>query len=146
MTPAIDLVDNPGPIIRRAIAQPLRNRNDTHTGRPHRFSTFALTLTAPDSRAIVGGLWSEVGRSHLFIDLQFVPKAMRGRGIGRSLLQQAEQEASRRGCQAAWLATYSFQASGFYQKLGYRIFGELPELPPEKSSIFLTKILAPILP
>ena len=146
MTPAIDLVDNPGPIIRRAIAQPLQNRNDTRTGRPYRLSTFALTLTAPDSRAIVGGLWSEVGRSYLFIDLLFVPRTMRGRGIGRSSLQQAEQEALRRGCQAAWLATHNFQASGFYQKLGYRIFGELPEFPPEKSSIFLTKILVAITP
>jgi hypothetical protein len=37
----------------------------------------------------------------------------------------AEAEAVRRGCKHARLDTFSFQALGFYQKLGYIEFGRL---------------------
>ena len=82
-------------------------------------------------------------RGCLYIDLLFVPAAARGRGVGRSLMHQAEREAARRGCQVAWLSTYSFQVPGFYQRLGYRVFGALPASPLGHSLIFLTKTLVP---
>lgn len=41
------------------------------------------------------------------------------------MLLQAEQEAIARGCRGAWLDTYSFQARGFYERLGYAVFGIL---------------------
>jgi hypothetical protein len=41
------------------------------------------------------------------------------------MLLQAEQEAKARGCRGAWLDTYSFQARGFYERLGYAVFGAL---------------------
>ena len=143
MTPTIELMDEAGPEVRRAIAGPLRRLNDARAGRAHQLSSFALVLVAPGSREVVGGLWGEVSRGYMHVDLLFVPEAARGSGMGRSLMHRAEQEARRRGCHAAWLSTYSFQAPGFYQKLGYRVFGELPDYPPGHRSIFLTKALMP---
>lgn len=143
MTPTIKVVNEPGPEVWSAIGNPLKRMNDARSGRMDQFSTFALTIVAPNSDEIVGGLWGEIARDYLYIDLLFVPEAARGTGVGRSLMYQAEQEAVRRGCHAVWLSTYSFQAPGFYQKLGYRVFGELPAYPLGHSSIFLTKMLAP---
>ena len=143
MEPMIKLVDEPGPEVWSAIGSPLKRMNDVRSGRVDQFSAFALTLVAPSSGEIIGGLWGEVARDYLYIDLLFVPETARGSGIGRSLMHQAEQEAVRRGCHAVWLSTYSFQAPGFYQKLGYRVFGELPAYSLGHSSIFLRKTLVP---
>ena len=41
-----------------------------------------------------------------------------------------ESEAARRGCHSSHLDTFDFQALGFYEKLGYRTFGELDDYPP----------------
>ena len=143
MTPTIKLVDEPGPEVEEAIGMPLARLNDERVGWPDRRQSLAVTLTAPDSAEIVGGLWGWTIRGYLHVDLLFVPESFRGTNVGRALMHQAEQEAIRRGCHSAWVSTYSFQAPGFYQKLGYRAFGELPDYPLGYSSIFLTKRLVP---
>ena len=44
-------------------------------------------------------------------------------------MQLAEEEAGKRGAKQAYLDTFSFQVPGFYQKLGYEIFGKLDDFP-----------------
>lgn len=78
--------------------------------------------------------------SHLHVDLLFLPESLRRDGIGRRLMNDAEGEAIRRGCRGAWLDTYSFQARGFYERLGYTTFGTIDDYPPGHSRIFLKKM------
>ncbi len=80
---------------------------------------------------------------HLFVELLFVPDSMRRAGIGRQVLRAAEEEAARRGCVGVWLDTFSFQARGFYERLGYTVFGTLDDYPPGHNRFFLEKRLAP---
>lgn len=47
-----------------------------------------------------------------------------------------------RDCHSAWVDTFSFQARGFYEKLGYTVFGQL-DYPPEHRRFFLEKRLSP---
>jgi len=47
---------------------------------------------------------------------------MRGQGIGERLMPMAEEVAQKKHCTGIWLETFSFQAPGFYQKLGYSEF------------------------
>lgn len=65
----------------------------------------------------------------------------RSRGIGRELLQAAEQEAERRGCVVVILDTHSFQAPAFYQKLGYQVVGQQTDFPDQHQHYFLEKRL-----
>jgi ribosomal protein S18 acetylase RimI-like enzyme len=80
--------------------------------------------------------------SHLHVDLLFLPESLRRIGIGRQLMSDAEGEAIRRGCRGAWLDTYSFQARGFYERLGYTVFGTIEDYPPGYSRFFLKKTFA----
>ena len=59
-------------------------------------------------------------------------------GIGRAI---AERLAAERGCVGSWLTTFTFQARGFYEKLGYEVFGTLDNSPRDNVRIFLRKRL-----
>jgi ribosomal protein S18 acetylase RimI-like enzyme len=58
-------------------------------------------------------------------------------------MQQAEDIAREAGCAGIWLDTYEFQARGFYEKLGYTVFGELPDHPAGMKRFFMMKRLVP---
>jgi GNAT superfamily N-acetyltransferase len=71
----------------------------------------------------------------------WVAESLRGQGVGRRLLEEAEAEAIRRGCRQLVLTTHSFQAPGFYEKLGFHVVSELPEYPRGHRQIVLRKRL-----
>src|SRR5579859_7116821 len=127
MLPTITMTDAPTPDMWKAIVAPLLAFNAERIGRPVVYAPLVLLLSDPDTDEIVGGLHGSTLFSYLRIDLLYVPQAMRRTGIGRRLLTDAETEAVRRGCHAASLDTYSFQARGFYEKLGYTVYGTLED-------------------
>jgi GNAT superfamily N-acetyltransferase len=141
MTPKITMTDTPEPQMRRAIVDPLIRFNLSRSERPEGYRPLVILLSHPDTDEILGGLWAEIYYGHLHVDLLFVPEALRRSGIGRQILTQAEQEASRRGCRGVWLDTFSFQARGFYERLGYTAFGLIEDYPPGHSRFFLKKAL-----
>ena len=51
----------------------------------------------------------------------------------------AEGEARARGCTRAWVRTFRFQARGFYERLGYRVVGELVDYPPGEALYWMRK-------
>ena len=91
--------------------------------------------------ATIGGLWGSIALDWLQIELLFVPEEQRGKGLGSTLIQAAEDAASEKGCRGVWLDTFSFQAKGFYEKLGYRQFGEIEGHPVDGTRHFLKKLL-----
>lgn len=108
-----------------------------------RVDTRTLDILVRDetSGEIIGGL---LGRSSLglfFLDLFYLPAELRGGGLGSRLIAEAESEARRRGCTAAFVYTVTFQAPGFYERHGYRRFGEIVCPPDGATRIFLTKPL-----
>jgi len=90
---------------------------------------------------MVGGLWGRTAYDWLFVELLVVPESLRGRGLGSELMKRAEDEALGRGCHSAWLDTFEFQARGFYERLGYTCFGELPNYPTGFARYFMRKAL-----
>jgi GNAT superfamily N-acetyltransferase len=141
MIPKITLIDAPTPEMRKAIVEPLVEFNHSRIGKPQTYRPLVILLSHPGSDEVVGGLHGVTAFSYLWIDLLFVPESMRRTGIGRELMTQAEAEAVRRGCQAAALDTFSFQARGFYERLGYSVFGTLDDCPPGHRRFYLTKRL-----
>lgn len=99
-----------------------------------------VTLRTNDG-ALVGGLVGNTVWGWLDVKLLWVAEGERGSGYGRKLLLAAEEEARRRGCHHAVLDTFSFQARGFYERLGYTAFGSLDDFPRGHQRIYLKKAL-----
>ncbi|HEY9121852.1 MAG TPA: GNAT family N-acetyltransferase [Brevefilum sp.] len=101
-----------------------------------------LCFVLEDSdREILGGVIGMTYWNWLYISLMWLPEGLRGQGYGSQLLEMAEDEGRKRGAEYAYLDTFSFQAPGFYKKLGYQLFGKLEEFPPGHSRCFLKKRL-----
>ncbi|MGY3369812.1 GNAT superfamily N-acetyltransferase [Bradyrhizobium sp. GM2.4] len=135
------MTDTPEPGVRDAIAGRLIAFNNSRASQPESYRPLVIILSDHGSGETVGGLWGATNFSFMHIDLLFVPDSLRGTGLGRRMMLQAEQEAIARGCRGAWLDTYSFQARAFYERLGYSSFGVLDDYPPGQHRIFLQKSL-----
>ena len=77
----------------------------------------------------------------MYLELLYLPAALRGQGLGARLVIAVEDEAHARGCRGVYLMTGTFQAPGFYEGLGYERFGMLPEFPPGHANHFYLKQL-----
>jgi len=95
-----------------------------------------------ESRNIVAGAAGHTWGDTCELRQVWVAPAVRGSGLGRRLIEEAEAEAVRRGCRQLVLSTHSFQAPEFYQKLGFEIVLELPDYPRGHSHLVLRKRLA----
>ncbi len=110
-----------------------------------RFAVEQIQVFAFDPEGnLVGGL---IGQTHslrewLAVNILFVDESCRGRGLGRELMKRAEDEAYRRGCRHAMVATGIHQAPGFYEKLGYTRYGTLENFPPGVTFCWYAKRLA----
>lgn len=94
-----------------------------------------------EENRVVGGVLGSTYWNWLSIDYLWISEEVRGQGYGKALIEAAEIEARNRGCKNVNLDTMSFQAPDFYQKLNYRIFGQLEEFPPGYTRYYLTKQL-----
>lgn len=139
MSPDIEITETPDyaarePILRALIAYS-EAQSQPMAARP------VAVLLKDEQGAVIGGLWGRTAWGWLHMDTLFVPETLRRSGLGARLVRMAEQEAERRGCRGAWLDTFSFQARGFYERLGYRVFGTIPDQPPGHARHFLAKPL-----
>jgi ribosomal protein S18 acetylase RimI-like enzyme len=113
--------------------------NKQHGG-DYGYQRLCCVLQTPDGE-IVGGVLGDVIWQWFHVDLLWVKEELRGQGYGGQLLAQAEAEARQRGAKHAFLDTFTFQAPEFYQRHGYRVFGELPDFPAGHTRYYLTKEL-----
>ena len=127
------------------ISQGIKAFNDDHSpfhraGRTTPKESLVLFLRDADG-IIQGGL---VGFTHwgwLYIDDLWIAAPHRQEGYGRHLVTHAEALARARGCRHAHLRTWSFQAPGFYQRLGYRVVGQMDGYPAGEVYYWLRKDL-----
>ena len=132
----VALESDPGPELRAGIVAALRAANEAAAG-PGGNRLLAVGVRDA-SGAAVGGLWGEIKRGFLFVELLALGPA-RSRGLGRQVMALAEAEARRRGLDGMWLHTWTFQAPGFYEKLGFTECGRIPGYPRDHDCIFYVK-------
>jgi ribosomal protein S18 acetylase RimI-like enzyme len=134
----ISLNDPPGPQDRDFLDEKITEYNYQATGYT---DGRILSMSVKQSGETIAGLfgWTWGGCSE--IEFLWVNESFRGQGVGKKLLESAEEEARRRGCRHVVLDTHSFQAPGFYLKCGYEVIGEVENHPRGYKKIYLRKVL-----
>jgi GNAT superfamily N-acetyltransferase len=135
--PSLFVPDTPVEADRASILAGLAAFNREHAD-PGATGPLAVLLRDEEG-ATIGGLWGTTLFRWLRIELLFVPQEMRGTSLGTAIMGRAEALAIQRGCIGASLDTYSFQARGFYEKLGYSLVGTIQDCPPRGARLFLQK-------
>jgi len=89
-----------------------------------------------------GGLLGWTMWSCLYVDTLWVDLDLQGQGHGRQLMEAGEKVGRLRGCAIAAVDTFNFQALGFYEKLGYSVYGRLRGFARDLERYYLRKVLA----
>ena len=77
----------------------------------------------------VAGIVGDTHGNWLEVEYLWVSETLRGQDIGTDIISKAELIAKERGCKYVFLNTFSFQAKGFYLKIGYQEVFSLEEYP-----------------
>jgi ribosomal protein S18 acetylase RimI-like enzyme len=107
---------------------------------PLRYSRTVLTVRDLKGK-LLGGTILQSYWKETYVELLWLSAQARRLGLGRRLIQEAERRARRRGSRLIHLSTYSFQAPGFYEKLGFRRCGRISGSPKGAIRYFYVKRL-----
>jgi ribosomal protein S18 acetylase RimI-like enzyme len=95
-----------------------------------------------NSDEIIGGIMSMLSPwGGVHVNSLWVSKNQRKKGIGARLLKKVEQEGISKGATICFLETFDFQAKGFYEKMGYKVFGTFKDYPKGHNLNYLFKNL-----
>jgi GNAT superfamily N-acetyltransferase len=136
----IAMTDDPDPHLEAVLGDGLTEHN-AEMSRLRDWRALAVEVHDPDTGELAGGVLGRTTMGLFFLDLFYLPKKLRGSGIGSRALRMAEDEAIRRGCRAATLVTVNFQAPEFYARHGWEEFGRIVSAPGVER-IFMRKTFA----
>ena len=146
MTPVPDILREESPEARRAVLDGLSAFNDATTGARQDGGPLSAVLRDGPGGRILGGVLGHVYGGWLQLHLFHLPEALRRAGWGRRLVAMLEAEARALGAVGAHVDTFSFQARGFYERLGYTVYGTIEGLPPGHRRHVLLKRFADAAP
>lgn len=102
-----------------------------------KFAVFAKD----DDGKVLGGIRACAYWNYCILELLWLSKETRGLGVGSKLIEAFEKFAFDKGFNYVRTETVSFQARPFYEKLGYKVYGELPNYPKGHTTYCLFKEL-----
>lgn len=98
-------------------------------------------LLKNENNDIVAGILSKIYLKSNFVEVFWIDESIRRMGFGSKLLSEIERISKDKGCSFIHLDTFSFQALGFYQKMGYSMFATLDDYPDDIKRYYLKKFL-----
>jgi len=92
-----------------------------------------------DNEKIIGGAIGYVLYGWYFLDLLWIEETYRGKNIGTLLMKNIEDYVQKNDLVGIRTETWDFQAKGFYEKMGYKVFATIEDCPPETTNYFFMK-------
>jgi GNAT superfamily N-acetyltransferase len=140
VTPSLEVLGDVDAEIRRKVESGLA----AHVAKeavPARVVSPLSVVARDENGSLMGAALGRTVWGWLHVSELWVEESHRRKGIGKSLMVAAEQAALERGCHAAYLDTFDFQAVPFYERLGYSVMGTLQDFPLGHVRLFLQKRL-----
>jgi ribosomal protein S18 acetylase RimI-like enzyme len=117
----------------------LAGYNSARTGKDP--TLVSLSMRARNGE-LCGGTFGWAFCEWFHIEVLWVSERRRGQGVGRQLIERLEQEAMRCRCSFLAVQTATFQAPGFYRKLGFEVFATLGPVASSYEWQFMRKTIA----
>jgi ribosomal protein S18 acetylase RimI-like enzyme len=113
-----------------------------HAKQGHRRTSEVINIfLKDDNKKVHGGIIVTVLWNGMEINSLWVEESLRNQGWGRKLVAAAEKEGKARDCTIAYTNTFTWQAPGFYEKLGYKPYGKLENFPKGNTLTYFCKNL-----
>lgn len=100
-----------------------------------------INLYLKEGERTIGAILCDTFNYCIYIEIMWIDKDYRGKGLGKVLISKAEQVAKDNGCIFSHTCTLSYQAPEFYKACGYEVFGKLDDYPNGIVQYFLKKKL-----
>lgn len=94
-----------------------------------------------DDGNLIGGAIGFIEYEWYYLDKLWVSEKYRSKGIGTMLINNIEEFAQKKLLVGIRMGTWNFQAKGFYEKMGYTVFGEIKDCPPNTIHYDLKKVI-----
>lgn len=109
-----------------------------HVGNGHKGIGIKLVIRGQDGE-LIGGLSAWTTLRNLIFECVWVEERFCRKGLGRMLVMEMERIARENDCIASQAYCFSFQAPGFFEKMGYKILGVSNGYPPPVNELYLIK-------
>jgi GNAT superfamily N-acetyltransferase len=109
-----------------------------HVGDGYKGTRIRLVIKNPEGE-LIGGLSAWTTLQNLIFDAIWIEQEYRGRGLGTKLMLEMEKIARKNGCIASQASCFSFQAPGFFEKMGYKTLGISDGYPSPNREFYLVK-------
>lgn len=94
-----------------------------------------------DDNKLIGGAIGFIKYDWYFLDMLYIDEEYRKRNIGTSLINELENFARKENLTGIRTDIWDFQAKEFYEKMGFKLFGELKDCPLGTINYFFEKKL-----
>ncbi|MBI2011320.1 GNAT family N-acetyltransferase [Candidatus Daviesbacteria bacterium] len=99
-----------------------------HYGKPVNWNEKEFVFKATEDGEIIGSITGKHESGVLYVGGLIVAQRARGKGIGKALMEKAEEFGKKEGAHKAHLITgKDWQAANFYEALGYVKVADLPK-------------------
>ncbi len=141
---SLTLSDTPTEKETGLIRQRMTEYNREQTNGEYDKPGIEINLVLKDSEGnVVGGISASTQVRVMYLETLWVADEYRKRGYGRDLVLAAENAGLEKGCITSHTWSLSFQAPGFYQKIGYELLGIYDGYPDGITESVLGKRLEP---
>lgn len=83
-----------------------------------------------DNENVIGGAIGKIQFGWYHLSDFYIKEQYRKQGLGREIIKKIEEFAKEHNALGIQVESWSFQAPKFYQKQGYKIWGEFKDYPP----------------
>ena len=117
------------------------SEHSRHAGAPEYKKERIKWTVKEEKSGLLAALTADALWDWLYIDELWTNPEMRRAGLGKRLMEKAEEYAASQNLKGIWLWTQSWQAEDFYRKQGYTEFARFEDFPRGHSRIGLRKVL-----
>ncbi len=129
--------------VKEALDTEWQNFTHEHYGTTAVWEENTFRFKATENGKIIGTIDGKLEPGILYIAALMVTKDARGKGIGKLLIEKAEEFGKRHGAHRTWLSTgKDWSSRAFYEKTGFKKIADLNDFYFHKDFVVYSRLIS----